>query len=83
MIVHLEPADNSIVVERDDTECQITALLRDGMLDLDRPVTVVHPDGHKTVHTVERSKETVQETIRERGDRNYIFTASVPLKDEL
>ena len=82
VIVHLNPDANSIVVERDDTECQITALLRDGMLNLDRPVTVVHPDGHKTEYSISRSKETAEETLRERGDKNYIFTAAVPLKDD-
>lgn len=81
VIVHLDAEENSIVVEKDDTECQITAFLRDGMLDLDRPVTVVHPDGHRTVHTVERTRETIQETIQDRGDKNYIFTACVNLKE--
>lgn len=81
VIAHLDSDANSIVVERDDTECQVTALLKDGMLDLDRPVTVVHPDGHKTEYSVSRSKETAAETLEERGDKNYIFTAAVPLKD--
>lgn len=81
VIARLDPENNSIIVERDDTECQITALLRDGMLDLDRPVTVVHPNGRQTIHHVQRSEETIRETIRERGDRNYIFTAAVPLKE--
>lgn len=80
VIARLEPENNSIVVERDDTECGITALLRDGMLDLDRPVTVVHPDGRQTVHHVRRSEEMIRETLRERGDRNYIFSAGVSLK---
>lgn len=76
---HLDPENNSIVVERDDTGGRATALLKDGMLDLDRPVTVEFPDGRKTTHSVSRDKETMERTLRERGDRNYIFSASLPL----
>jgi hypothetical protein len=79
VIAHLNPEENGIVVEKNDTGCQVTALLRDGMLDLDRPIAVIYPDGHRTEHTVVRSRETAEETLRERGDRNYIFTASVTL----
>ena len=79
VIAHLNPEENGIVVEKNDTGCQVTALLRDGMLDLDRPIAVIYPDGHRTEHTVVRSRETAEETLRERGDRNYIFTASVRL----
>lgn len=79
VIVRLEPDTNSIVVERDDTQGRLTALLKDGMLDLDKPVTVVYPDGNKVTRRVERSRDTILETIRERGDYNYIFTASVSL----
>lgn len=79
VIVRLDPENNRIVVERDDTKGQITALLRDGMLDLDRPVIVVHPDGRESRHEVSRSEETAAATLKERGDRNYIFTASLAL----
>ena len=67
------------MVERDDTQGRARALLNDSMLDLDRPVKVVFPDGYRNVHNVVRTKETMEETLRERGDRNYIFSASLPL----
>ncbi len=79
VIVRLEPKTNSIVVERDDTNGAVTALLRDGMLDLDREITVVFPDGTKSVHQVERSRQMMEETITDRGDENYIFSASLAL----
>lgn len=82
VIVHLDPSENSIIVEKCDIEGSISALLKDGMLDLDKPVWVVQPDGSKTSYTVYRSKERAEETLRERGDRNYIFTASVPLNEK-
>lgn len=78
-IVHLDPAANAVVIERDDTKGQLTALLRDGMLDLDKSVTVQYPDGHKKEFRVERSRETALSTLEERGDRNYMFTASLAL----
>lgn len=79
VVVRLEPQDNAIVVERDDTRGQVTALLRDGMLDLDSPVTVCYPDGGRKRFAPERSEETIRETMEERGDPNYIFTARVRL----
>ena len=79
VIIHLEPESNSIVVERDDTDAQVTVLLRDGMLDLDKPVTVVYPDGRRVSHSVSRSRDIMEETLKERGDRNYIFTACLTL----
>lgn len=83
LIVRLDPESNSVVVERDDTGGQASALLRDGMLDLDRPVTVEYPDGRRVSRLVPRSRETAERTLRERGDRNYIFTAEVPLEDRV
>lgn len=79
VIVRLEPEDNRIVVERDDTGGQVTALLKDGMLDLDKPVTVAHPDGRESRHVLCRSEKTAEATLRERGDKNYIFTVSLAL----
>lgn len=79
VVVRLEPAANAIVIERDDTKGQLTALLRDDMLNLDMPVTVQYPDGHKKEFKVERSRETALNTLMERGDRNYMFTASLEL----
>ena len=79
VIAHLDQEENGIVVEKNDTGGQVTALLRDGMLDLDIPIAVVYPDGCRMEHHVVRSREMAEETLRERGDRNYIFTASVTL----
>ncbi len=79
VIVHLEPETNSIVVERDDTQGSVGVLLKDGMLDLDRPVRVVYPDGRKVEHIVTRSHEIMWDTLKERGDRNYIFSAYIKL----
>ena len=79
IVARLDRETNSIVVERDDTQGRARALLNDSMLDLDRPVKVVFPDRYRNVHNVVRTKETMEETLRERGDRNYIFSASLPL----
>lgn len=79
IIAHLEPETNSVVVERDDTQGKASVLLKDGMLDLDRPVWVIYPDGRKTEHIVTRSREIMLDTMRERGDRNYIFSACIKL----
>lgn len=79
VILRLDPSSNAILVERDDTGGQITVLLRDGMLDLDSPITVEYPDGHRNSHRVERLRKTAEDTLKERGDRNYIFTASLAI----
>lgn len=79
VVVHLEPESNSIVLERDDTGGQVTVYLRDGMLDLDREVTVIYPDGKKKTCLLERSGQVAQQTLEERGDQNYIFTACLKL----
>lgn len=81
VILHLSQEDNSIVVERDDTRGQVTVLLRDDMLDLDQPVRVVYPDGRGRAFVPERSEDIIRETLAERGDPNYIFTAGIRLGD--
>jgi len=79
VIVHLEPETNSIIVERDDTQGRVSVLLKDGMLDLDKTIVAVYPDGRNTEHNVTRSREIMLDTMRERGDRNYIFSACIKL----
>lgn len=79
VIVRLDRDSNSIVVERDDTGGQVTALLRDGMLNLDQPVTVRYPDGREDARVVCRSEDTAAATLQERGDKNYIFMAELAL----
>ncbi len=79
VILRLEAEENRIVVERDDTGGKITVLLRDGMLDLDRPVTVEYPGGQTKIFHTDRSEATMRETLAERGDPNYIFSSSLEL----
>lgn len=80
IVVRLDGRQNRIVVESNTCSVPITVLLKDGMLDLDQPVTVQYPDGREETRLLERSFETMQETLKERGDMNYIFSASLTLK---
>lgn len=77
--VSLDREHNRIRVERDDTNGAVRVLLRDEMLDLDRPVKVEYPDGKEKTLTVERSEKVMRETLEERGDPCYIFAAELPL----
>ncbi len=77
VIVRLDRETNSLVVERDDTRGETEVFLRDGMLDLDSPVTVEYPDGSRISRRVRRSEEIIRRTLAERGDPNYCFTASL------
>lgn len=80
LVVRLEPKENALVIERDDTHGRAVALLRDGMLNLDRPVYVVFPDGRREERTARREQAVLEQTLRERGDRNYMFSACLPLR---
>ena len=80
IVVHLDRDANAIVVERNDTGGKATVLLRDGMLNLDRPITVEYPDGKKETCQVDRSEEIMRRTLAERGDPSYLFSAELTLK---
>lgn len=82
VIVRLEPQENAVVVERDDTDGRVLALLRDGMLDLNRPVRIVFADGGSVLRTVRREESVLEDTLRERGDRYYMFSVCLPLRRE-
>ncbi len=79
VIARLEPAGNALIIERDDTGGRASALLRDGMLDLDSPIRLVFPNGREEIRTVRREQAVLKQTMCERGDRNYMFSACLPL----
>ena len=79
LVVDLDKKTNSVIVGEDTTVKNFTLLLNDDMLDLDQPVRIVTPKGETTV-TVERSAEVLAATTKERGDKNYQFSAEVTVE---
>ena len=79
LVVDLDKKTNSVIIGEDTTVKNFTLLLNDDMLDLDQPVRIVTPKGETTV-TVERSAEVLAATTKERGDKNYQFSAEVTVE---
>ncbi len=75
--VALDRDANTIVVERAGAYLRI--LLTQRMLDLSRPVTIA-VGGKKFTGTVRPSRTTMQRTLQERGDPEYIFEAECVLE---
>ena len=78
-VVRLDREANAILVERNDTGGNTTVLLKDGMLNLDRPITVLYPDGRKETCQAARSEEVMRRTLAERGDPYYMFSVEIAL----
>lgn len=77
VIAHLCQEENSVVIEQDDTNGNLQILLRDEMLDLDWPVTIVYPDQSQKILNCTRSEQVMRETLKERGDKSYIFSCII------
>lgn len=69
---------NHFTIERADVE-QFSILVRDDMVDLDKPLTVVMNETTRFEGTVERNIKTMVQTLLERGDAAAMFSGRVPL----
>ncbi len=67
----------TISIEQADKIRRLTVLLDDDLVDLDRPVTVCQGDQVLFQGMIPRSAAMLQETLEQRGDRYYMFPASV------
>lgn len=76
VVADLNKEENSITFGAETTIKNITVLLNDDMLDLDKTITVKSASGEKQ-YVVERKESILQETINERGDINFAFTAKI------
>jgi poly(3-hydroxybutyrate) depolymerase len=85
-------AREKIVVERDGNTVRIEEggdrglriRVDDAMFDLDRPITVYRGEDKVFEGRVPRSREVIEKTLGERGDRRGIFTGEIvvpPLED--
>ena len=71
--------DNTITIEKCSAK-QLTLLLSDRLVDLDRPVIVVRPDGSQITHTVSRSVGTIARSLQSRNDGSGLHSAEVTLE---
>ena len=73
-------ADKNII---DITECdyrEVTLLLSDEIVDLDKKVTVRYQGKKLFKGKLKRTAQTLRQTMQERGDYRYAFPAKVTLK---
>ena len=70
-----QPGKQTITFLEGDTD-HVTLRLNDQMLDLDQPVTVQSASGGKSLQKkLDRTIATLYQTLQERGDRSYMFSA--------
>ncbi len=80
IVASLDKAENAIRVEKmEGIAGQVSALLNDDMLDLDKPVKAIYPDGKTTIVDVELDEKLLIESTRRSGDKNVQFVAKVDL----
>lgn len=71
-----EIKSNTIYITRCDYS-RLTLYLADDMLDLNRRITIVMPDGRKKTVKPHRSDKTLRETLTARADKGYMFPVRI------
>ncbi len=83
-----EIAGSTVVVNRDgqtftidkaDKVKRLSILLNDSLVDLDQPIVVRFGDRELFHGRLSRSKSVLEETLQERGDRSYLFSAKIEI----
>ncbi|MCH2135596.1 MAG: hypothetical protein MK101_03320 [Phycisphaerales bacterium] len=70
-----------ITIEEPGVSKTLHIRLDDDMLDLDKPVTVLGPDGETLFEDwVPRTAQVIEETLQERGDPSGVFTAEIKIE---
>ena len=62
------------------TPDEVTLLLSDSLVSLDKPVTVIHPNGMRTEHKVERTAGVLAAALRERSDPVSMYSSELKLQ---
>jgi len=80
VVASIDKAENAIRIEKlEGVNAQVSVLLNDDMLDLDKPVKVIYPDGKTTIVDVELDEKLLIESTRRSGDKNVQFVARIQL----
>jgi hypothetical protein len=66
--------NNSVTITTEDVEGTFYVLLNRTMLNFNRPITLI-VNGNRSTKNVSSSRDMIVETTRERGDRNFQFSA--------
>jgi len=65
------------------TTDEVTLLLSDRLVSLDKPVSVIHPNGMRTEHKVERTAGVLAAALRERSDPVGMYSSELTLQLQL
>ena len=72
--VTAELADGALRI-LSSTPDELTLLLSDALLPLDKPVVVIHPSGARTEHKIERTAGVLATALQDRGDVAGLYSA--------
>ena len=76
IVANYDKESNTITIEQNSVDGQISIMLNDEMVDLFKPVKVVI-DGVEKEYTVTPSLEYIRKTVEERCDPNMVFAAEI------
>ena len=77
IIASVNRKTNTITVTPDkDVNGDFSILVSPYMIDVSKPVHIVTPEGTAS-GTVEPSQKVIEESLRDRGDPNYVFVAKI------
>ncbi len=79
IIASCDKATNTITIEKNTANGEVTVLINEDMLDVFAPITVKTPTDSYEVN-VTPDYELLKSTTYERGDANYQFVASIVIK---
>lgn len=74
-----ECRDGKIVI-RESSVQSVSLLLNDELISLDKPIVVVKPDGTETEVRVERTIQSLAQSLRERSDRSCMAYGTVSIR---
>ncbi|MCR5153290.1 MAG: hypothetical protein K6B75_00430 [Lachnospiraceae bacterium] len=78
LVASYSKENNSVTIESSTLNGDFAILINEDMLDVFSPITFNTPEGSCTLKLKDRlSSETIRETTKERGDKNYQFLVKV------
>ena len=71
--------ENVITIQHCDYS-QLTILLNDNLLNLDKPIKVLYEGRTQFKGKVARTEENLRNTLKDRNDPSYVFPAAITIK---
>lgn len=77
IIARIDRETNSVVIESANDVNSFSVLINEDLLDLDKEINIAAPEGFSTCEMIINNEDIALRSVKEKGDRNYIYTGEI------